>query len=106
MIDSELASVKKDTENRSRDVITTLYPTPSKSKAAKNLAQRQRATWPSFLKESENIDSQSERSTSYYGEADKQDVNDDELKKEVKETDDKLDRSVFPFFLLFIVYKS
>ena len=94
MVDSELVYANKDTENRSRDVITTSYPTPSKSKAAKNLAERQKAAWPSFLKEPENIDSQSERSASYYAESGKLEVKDDEMKKEVQETEDKLDRSV------------
>ena len=78
---------------KSRDVISTSYPTPSKSKAAMNLAERQRATWPSFLKEAENIDSQSERSASNYG--DKRDMKEEKVKEEVKETEDKLDRSVF-----------
>lgn len=77
-------------ESRSRDVITTSYPTPSKSKAAKILAERKRATWPSFLKDSENIDSQSERSLSIYGEGKEKQV--DEIQKEEKETEEKLER--------------
>ena len=55
-----------------------------------DLAERQRATWPSFLKETENIDSQSERSASNYGE--KRDMKEEKVKEEVKETEDKLER--------------
>ena len=48
------------------DVVTASYPTPSKSAATKNLADRQNATWPSFLKDADNVDSMSERTASQY----------------------------------------
>ena len=95
LTDSELAQATNDADSRPRDVITTSYPTPSKSKAAQNLAQRQRATWPPFLKDSENIDSQSERSASYFGEGERQEFQENRRAKEDKESDEKLERSDF-----------
>lgn len=92
MADSGLASSTKDAGSRSRDVITSSYPTPSKSKAAKNLAQRQKATWPSFFKESENVDSQSEKSLSHYGDGERRGTRNDRLKNVEREADDKLER--------------
>ncbi len=58
------------TDNRgsgvSSDVITASYPTPSKSAATRNMAERQRATWPSFLKDTDQLDTASERTASQY----------------------------------------
>ncbi|XP_065059055.1 pericentriolar material 1 protein-like [Rhopilema esculentum] len=56
-----------NSERRPNDVITTSYPTPSKSSAAKSLAQRQKATWPSFFKDPDNVDSASEGRVPYVG---------------------------------------
>eukprot|EP00794_Sanderia_malayensis_P007218 gene7218-8026_t len=53
----------------SSDVITTSYPTPSKSAATRNLADlKQKATWPSFLKDADQVESASDRTVSQYEE--------------------------------------
>ena len=49
----------------SSDVITTSYPTPVRSTAGKTLAERQKAVWPAFLKDSEEVDNTSEVSSKY-----------------------------------------